>query len=974
MDSYSEVRRSGRFRLCLAASAQPDILVFQRGLSNHRLASQNSAPDIWVDSADFKGIQRAARDVALDFGRVVGANGTVRLVKTSDTPSSSAPLIIAGALGNSALIDGLVAKGKLDVSEIKGKWEAYTTTFVKAPKEDIPWALVVAGSDQRGTIFGLYDISETIGVSPWYWWADVPPKKKSSIWVQETQKIQGSPSVKYRGFFINDEAPALTSWAEPRFRRTANGRPFTGEFYKLIFELCLRLRANYIWPAMWGSMFYVDDVDNGPNANDYGVFIGTSHHEPMARAETEQQQMLEGSWDWVGNKEAITKFFKEGAERAKDWVTIFTMGMRGAGDVESPTLTPESLEEILQVQQSILKDVRNVSDLGEVPQTWVLYKEVGRYYQAGMEVPDTVTLLWTDDNAGNLLRTPLANETDREAGAGVYYHFDYVGAPRSYKWINTIQLVKTWEQMHLAYEKGAREIWIANVGDLKPLEIPMTHFLDMAYDMSKYTTPDSTTDWIRRWAIREFGKASIADTVAYILNTYGKLLIRRKYELLSREPFAYSVANYDEAERVLKEWTSLLDVTQGVYDGLPQDAQIPFFEMVLHPVLAGKTVIELYIKAALNAWRHSQRRSSTDRLANDVYKLFAQDSEITDRYHSLKDGKWDPILNQTHIGYTFWNEPPANTMPNVSYHTTENVPESGIMGVSVQGSNKSSPGDSEPILSSVDPYLPPTETRYIDIFTRKNGTFSYQITPNVSYVSVSNSRGTLKAPGEKSDTRSLISVDWKRAPKGLSWVGLKVRDLNGRAITAVLPVNKTSVPGSFHGYVESGGVVSIEAEHYANAEKKSGLSYTTIPHYGRTLSGVKLWPATADSQTPSSAPKLTYSFYTFNTRSSARIMVFLGATLNHDPSRPLKYAFSVDGSNPVAVQPVPTTPMGSVPGGWEDAVIPGGWTSISTVKLPSGQHTLSLWLLEPGVVVQKLVVDVGGFKQSSLGPPESYKA
>ncbi|KAH8667818.1 hypothetical protein BGZ61DRAFT_364987 [Ilyonectria robusta] len=957
----------------LAVSAQQDLLVFKSGLSNRKLASQNSAPDIWVDSDDFKGIQKAASDLAIDFGRVVGVNGTVRLLGKSDSRSKPVSLIIAGAVGHSTLIDGLVSDGKLDVSEIEGKWEAYTSAFVKNPLDGVSWALVVAGSDVRGTIFGLYDISEKIGVSPWYWWADVPPKKKTDIWVQETRKVQGSPSVKYRGFFINDEAPALTSWAEPRFRRTANGRPFTGEFYKLIFELCLRLRANYIWPAMWGSMFYVDDKENGPNANDYGVFIGTSHHEPMARAETEQQQQLEGSWDWIGNKKNITEFFRGGAERAKDWDTIFTMGMRGAGDVESPTLTSDSLEEILKVQQSILKDVLDVKDLGQVPQTWVLYKEVGRYYQAGMEVPDTVTLLWTDDNAGNLLRTPFANETDREAGAGVYYHFDYVGAPRSYKWINTIQLVKTWEQMHLAYEKGAREIWIANVGDLKPLEIPMTHFLDMAYDMSKHTTPDSTTEWIKRWAIREFGKPSIADTIARILNTYGKLIVRRKYELLSREPFAYSVSNYDEAERVIKEWSDLVDLTQSVYDALPQDTQIPFFEMVLHPVLAGKTVVELYIKAALNAWHHSQRRTSTDRLAKDVNDLFAQDAEITDRYHSLKDGKWDPILNQTHIGYTFWNEPPVNAMPNVSYHTKDNVPQSGIMGVSVQGSSRSSPGDPEPTLLSVDRYMPPSEKRYLDIFTRDNGTFSYKITPNASYVTVSNSRGTLKAPGEKSDIRSFISVDWSKAPKGLSWVGLKVSAANGRDVTAVLPVNKTSVPKDFHGYVESGGVVSIEAEHYTSAEKKGSLSYTTIPYYGRTLSGVKLWPATADSQTPSSAPKLTYSFHTFNSRSSARVMVFLGATLNHDPSRPLKYAFAIDGRSPVTVQPVPTTPMGSVPDGWEDAVIPGGWTSISTVELSAGSHQLSLWLLEPGVVVQKLVVDVGGFKSSSLGPPESYK-
>ncbi|KAH6871562.1 hypothetical protein B0T10DRAFT_417276 [Thelonectria olida] len=959
-----------------ASLAQEGLFVFQKGVSDYQLASSKHAPQIWVDSRDFKGIQRAAVDLSVDFGRVIGVNGTVQLKKSlpgNSNADKSKSLIIVGSVGKSRLVDDLVSKGKLDVSKIKDKWEAYTTAFVKAPFRDVSWALVVAGSDQRGAIYGLYDISEQIGVSPWYWWADVPPKRKSEIWVQNTRKVQGSPSVKYRGFFINDEAPNLTGWAEMNFGLTPSGRPFNSEFYKLVFELCLRLRSNYIWPAMWGSSFYVDDSDNGPIAGDYGVVIGTSHHEPMARSETEQINNVQGPWDWGKNKDNITKFFRDGVERARDWETMYTMGMRGSGDAASPTLTSEQLEEIIKVQQSLLKDVLNVTDIDRVPQTWVLYKEVGSYYQAGMQVPESVTLLWTDDNVGNLLRTPLANETNHTAG--VYYHFDYVGSPRNYKWINTIQLVKTWEQMHLAYEKGAREIWIANVGDIKPLEIPMTHFLDMAYDMSKHATPDSTTNWIKRWATREFG-AAVADQTANILNSYGKLLIRRKYQLLSQQPFAYSVAHYDEAERVMKEWSELLDLAQGTYDSLPQATRTSFFQMVLHPVLAGGTVVEMYIKAALNAWRSKQRRVSTDSLAKDVHELFAQDEAITDQYHSLNNGKWDPILQEAHIGYSIWTEPASNVMPSVSYHAPTNVPRAGIMGVAVQGSDGSSPGDPEPTLLPMDPHMPASETRYLDVFARDNGTFFYNINSNASYVTISNKNGTLTAPGNDSDTRCVVSVDWDAAPLGLSWVGLKVQAKNAPGswpITAMLPVNKTSAPDGFDGYLESGGLVSIEAEHFASAEKRNDLSYVKIPHYGRTLSGVKLWPVTAKSQTTTSGPKLTYSFHTFNSRSEARVMVFLGATLNHDPSRPLKYAFSIDGGDPVIVQPVPTTPMGSQPSGWTEAVIAGGWTPTTTVNIPKGSHELSLWLLEPGVVVQKLVIDLGGFKSSSLGPPESQK-
>ncbi|KAK2759572.1 hypothetical protein CKAH01_16648 [Colletotrichum kahawae] len=943
--------------LVSATLAQDSSIISDKPVSELQFASNNHGPQIWIDSKDFKGVPRAAADLSQDFGRVFGVNGTLSHSASPSNTTNSTSVIIAGSLGKSSIINDLVAGGKIDISEIKGRWEAYTTVFVEDPVAGVPWALAI------------------IGVSPWYWWADVPPKKKSGAWVRKTKKVQPSPSVKYRGFFINDESPALTGWAAKRFGVTSSDRPFNSEFYKLVFELCLRLRSNYIWPAMWGSSFYVDDPSNGPLANDFGVVIGTSHHEPMARSETEQKKVVQGPWDWGMNKDNITEFFEGGVERARDWETIFTMGMRGSGDVASPTLTPDQLEEIISVQQTLLEEGIDETGIDAIPQTWVLYKEVGRYYQAGMEVPDSVTLLWTDDNPGNLLRTPLSNETDRSAGHGVYYHFDYVGSPRNYKWINTIQLSKTWEQMHLAYEKGAREIWIVNVGDIKPLEIPMTHFLDMAYDMSKHATPDSPSEWIQRWATREFG-ASVAERTVEILNTYGKLIVRRKYELLSRQPFAYSVAHYDEATQVLQEWSDLLKLAQDMYDSLPQETRTPFFQMVLHAVLAGKTVVELYIKAALNAWSLEQRRVSADRLANDVQDLFAEDQRITDRYHSMNSGKWDGMMNQPHIGYTTWSEPPSNIMPQVGYHAPTRVPKAGIMGVSVQASDKSSPGDPEPTLLAVDPHMPPPEIRYIDVFARDNGTFSYQIESNATYVTISNPNGTITAPGDSSDKRCVVSVDWDAAPSGLSWVGLRVQATNAPGswpITATLPVNKTSVPDDFSGFVESGGVVAIEAEHYSELQEKNGLSYITIPHYGRTLSGVKLWPVTADSQTTSTGPKLSYSFYSSESRSNARVMLFLGATLNHDPSRPLKYAFAIDGGSPVVVQPVPVTAMGSEPAGWSDAVIAGGWTSATVVNLPGGAHVLDVWLLEPGVVVQRLVIDLGGFKQSSLGPPESRR-
>ncbi|KAE8409982.1 hypothetical protein BDV37DRAFT_277629 [Aspergillus pseudonomiae] len=945
-------------------------LLFTSGGSEFKLADQSTAPAIWTGEDDLIGVARAARDLAQDFGRVLGVNGTVSIVDTDGPdPAAGEPVIIAGTVGHSSLIDSLVSDGKLDISQVQGKWESYTSQIVHNPFDNVTWALAVAGSDRRGTIYGLYDISEQMGISPWYWWADVPVKTKPGIWVSPEGKVQKSPSVKYRGFFINDESPALSGWVSENF-----GDKFNSDFYRHVFELCLRLKGNYLWPAMWGKMFYVDDAENGAIAHEYGVIMGTSHHEPMARSEQEQKTYLEGEWDWGDNQANIKTFFQEGIDRAKDWDTMWTMGMRGEGDAASPTLTADDLEELIGVQQALLLDAFNTSDPLSIPQTWVLYKEVSDYYAAGMKVPDSVTLLWTDDNSGNLIRIPLANETDRAAGAGVYYHFDYVGSPRSYKWINTIQLVKTWEQMHLAYHKNARQIWIANVGDIKGLEVPLTHFMDMAYDMDRFDNTESTSAWLKQWAAREVNE-QVADRTADILNQYGILVARRKYELLSRLPFAFSTTDYDEAETNLAQWENLLVQAQSVYSSLDAPTRTPFFEMVLHPVLAGKTVVDLYTKAALNGLYYQQGRISANYLAQEVHDLFAEDDEITQRYHDLEGGKWSPVMNQVHIGYTSWDDPANNTnvMPALNY---TGVPERNeAMGVAIQHYSTTYPESDRLVLLSMDPYMPPNETRYIDIFARQNQTFPYSISSNASYVTVSNNEGSLSASRNTSDARSMITVDWNSVSPGLSYVELTVRSSKTSVATLILPLNKTTVPSTFTGFVESNGVISIEASHYNIAETSNDVSYVNIPHYGRTISAVKPWPVTIGTQDPSTGPALRYSLFTTTSSASARLIVSLGASHNHDPTRWIQFAYSLDGATPVTVRPVSSVLLYKEEQAWATAVMENGWTSVIELDgvVVVGEHELALWLLEPGVVLQKVVVDMGGYAASALGPPESMR-
>lgn len=491
----------------------------------------------------------------------------------------------------------------------------------------------------------------------------------------------------------------------------------------------------------------------------------------------------------------------------------------------------------------------------------------------------------------------------------------------------------------------------------------------LAWDRESFNNASSTREWLKAWSARQFGGAA-AEAAASIMTTYGKLTARMKYEDLSRTPFAFNTVNYDEAELNLQEWTDLLSQTQAVYDKLPADVQISFFELVLHPVVAGRGVYEIYTKTALGSKYANEHRTSANRLAREVQAAFAADSEITRRYHSLLNGKWDRVMAQTHIGYDNWQEPRANTLPRLSWVTTP--ARNALMGVSAQGSTAAFPGTARLTLSAVSPHVSPSDQRWLEVYTRDNGTFTYSITSNASFVSVTNPRRTLVAPNGISDSRCIVAVDWESAPPGYSVAALTVTNLNatGTTATVLLPIENHKVPADFEGHVEANGVVSIEAEHFAPAPRTSA-EYMTIPDYGRTLSGVKLPPNTP-SQSPGRGPVLVYPFYTFSNASAASLTVYLSPSENANPNSPNRYSFSIDGGAVTTVQPVPLTDGSDQPPGWSEAVIQGAYVKKSNLgKIAAGRHELRVWLLEPTMVLTKVVVDVGGLKASLLGPGES---
>lgn len=624
-------------------------VVNESSKENFPLVSKGKTASILVSDKDYAGVLKVVGHLENDIFKVSNLHPK-RIKKISEAEDF---VVIIGTLGKSEIIDQLVKKGKIDSNELQGKWEKFTTQIVENPFKGIKKALVIAGSDKRGTTYGIYDLSSQIGISPWYFWADVPVKKQSELHVLPGVHSQGEPKVKYRGIFINDEAPALSGWAFEKYGG------FNSKFYDTVFELILRMKGNYLWPAMWGRMFYVEDPQNAVLADEYGIVMGTSHHEPLTRAHAEWGK-ANGKWDFSTNSEALINFWKDGIKRMGNKESLVTIGMRGDGDEPMTEGTAiDLLENIVKTQRNIIQEVTK-KPIEETPQMWALYKEVQDYYDKGMRVPDDVTLLLCDDNWGNIRKLPELNAKPRKGGYGIYYHYDYVGGPRNYKWINTNQIERTWEQMDLAYQYGVDKIWIVNVGDIKPMEFPIEFFLDMAWNPEKFNA-GNLQDYYVNWAKENFGN-QFSEEIAEILKLYTKYNARRKPELVDAK--TYSITNYNEADRVVADYQKLVEKANSINQKLQPEYKDAFYQLVLFPVLASSNLNELYVATAKNNLYAEQGNVIANTYAEKVKELFEKDSQLTNYYHTkLANGKWNYMMAQTHIGYNNWQQPDKNVIP-----------------------------------------------------------------------------------------------------------------------------------------------------------------------------------------------------------------------------------------------------------------------------------------------------------------------
>jgi Glycosyl hydrolase family 115/Gylcosyl hydrolase family 115 C-terminal domain len=923
------------------------------------LARAGTTAKLYVDPLDDPGVIHAARELRADIQHVTGAPAP--LLISDRLPRGNVVLI--GTIGRSRLIDGLIRSGAIDVTSIRGKWESTLTQVVDRPLPGIERALVIAGSDRRGTIYGIYDLSQNLGVSPWHWWADVPIPHRDALYAKAGRWVTGPPVVKYRGIFLNDEAPALTGWVKEKYGG------YNHLFYTRVFDLLLRLGANYLWPAMWNSAFAADDPLNAKLADEYGIVMGTSHEEPMMCAEKEWRPDY-GPWNYVTNRKRVDQFWRHCMERDRNYEEVVTLGMRGHNDTPMSTGDDMALlQKIVADQRRIIRETVN-PDPSKVPQVWALYKEVQSYYEHGMRVPDDVTLLWSDDNWGDLRRLPTPAERRRSGGAGIYYHFDYVGGPRSYKWLNTNYLPKIREQMNLAWKYGATRIWVVNVGDLKPMEFPLSFFLDMAWDPARFH-PDDLQRYTEEWATQQFGPEHAAQ-IATLLMTYTKYNGRRKPELLT--PDTFSLIDFDEAQHVYDEWQSLMDEAESVGRQLPAQYRDAYFELVLYPLKASGIVNQLYITAGENALYAMQGRVTANDLAEKARSLFAEDAALTYRYnHVLAHGKWNHMMDQTHIGYTYWNEPPVNAMPAVRWIQPL---ESAHMAVAPQGSAWAADGPFPPLrLPAFDDFN--RQRRPIDIFDRGAQPFDWTATADRPWIRLSASSGTVRT-----EERVQVSIDWTKAPVGRGEGDISIRQKGAQAVSVHVTACKPSRPtrATLDGFVEANHYVSIEAAHYTGEVTAGGARWVDLPGYGVTIS-----PVTAASlPPPKAAPTLQYRMYLFDS-GEASVQAILAPTLGFVPGRGLRYAVSFDDQPPVIVDAL----AGDTPHAWATAVSDGVRKVVTTLHVATpGYHTLKFRMIDPGVVLEKLIVGFAdpdaprlpgaaapmepAIPPSYLGPPESY--
>lgn len=942
---------------------------FQKG--DFKLFHNGKVASILIDEEDETVVNTVSNHFKDDIEMVTGAKTSI----SNSKENIDSEVIIIGTLGKSKWIDDLVKQNKIDVSNVKHKWETHSIQVIKNPYKRGTKALVIVGSDRRGTAYGVFEVSKQIGVSPWYWWADVPVKKKQTVIVKNGTYTNGTPNVKYRGIFINDEDWGMQPWSKNTFEpEVGNIGPKT---YAKIFELLLRLKANYLWPAMHPCTGGFNQYpENKVVADNYAIIMGSSHHEPLLfNTEGEWDEDVKGEWNYVTNKENMYNQLNQRVAENGNYENIYTVGLRGLGDYG--IAGDFTIEERIKITENAIKDQREIleNNLGkkatEVPQIFVPYAEVLHLYNNGLKVPDDVTLIWVDDNFGYIRRLSDPIEAKRSGGSGVYYHIAYLGNPHEYTWLSSTNPALVYEEMNKANDYGANKVWIVNVGDIKPAEYNTNFFLDLAWDIN-IVNHTNVYSHQQKWYQSIFGK-NLGKESADIMATYYQLNFERKPEFMGwGEQYAsvkwreriedthYSFSAYNEAENRIANFNALTKKVKALYDKIPETDKSAFYQLVYYPVVGATYSNNKLLLAQKNRMYAKLGHAGTNALA-EIVKTY-QDSikMITNTYESLENGKWKDIMSEIQSpAATFAYPPPVETIT---------VPKNGSMGILVE-ENKPVNAVNQPLALPIFTSIY-NETYSVTLFNKGKTSFNWTSEASQPWIILDKTSGTIKGK-----TNINISINWSKIPSEGTQHGKLLFKGAGQTFSVAIKALKPKVAQDSinNRYVEKNGYLSINLENYHRKVETDEAQFIT--YNGLGLTGTAVGIASNKAKTvghwvrSDEYAHMEYDIYTFN---SGRfdIYTYMLPTYPINSFQLHRIAVSVDDESPKTIYV--GAPIDSE--SWRNNVRRNSSIHKSSHYIAKpGKHTIKVFYADPGVVYDKMVVDFGGLKDAYLGPRQETK-
>jgi len=941
----------------------------------------------YQESEAFSGVNKIAAKVMLDVERVL----SVTPLATNDKTKLARHAVIYGTVGHSPILDELNDKKLIDLSVIKGKREVYLFQVIDNPFDGVDKALVIAGSDKRGTIYGLFHLSERMGVSPLVDWCDVKPRHKTEVRLDGNLKVVSKePSVRFRGFFINDEWPAFGNWTMKNFGG------FNAEMYDHVFELLLRLKGNYLWPAMWSSRF----SDDGPGlashelANEYGVIMGASHHEPCLRY-GEEYKYLRGkdsiygdAWNFRTNREGITRFWADGLKRSGKFENVITVGMRGEADtaiMNNATLADniEYLRDVLKTQNELIKEYVN-PNLSEVPRMLALYKEVEPFYYGDKDTPglmnceelEDVIIMLCDDNHGNLRTLPTDEMRKHKGGFGMYYHFDYHGGPISYEWINSSYLPKIWEQMTMAYDFGIRELWIVNVGDICTQEFPLSFFLDLAYDFDKWGTNaiNTTDDYTRQWIKKQFDGVFDEEDMGKIyelITGYTRIAHKRRPETMNAG--VYHPVNYKETDNTINEIDYLQKTADVLYNKLDKDNLPAYVALVYYPLVGNLNLQKMQLLSGKNHYYARFGYMEANKLAEQVKECMKRDKEIVEEYHTIDNGKWYGMGLSEHIGFTRWNEDECQN-PILMYVMPANKPR---LAVTIDGTEQRTEGSSWTNTRLImDDFMQPDVCEAsFTIFAISDKAAKYSISCENNWIKCSKDGGELDGIN---NAKEVIKVTIDRSLQNGETEGKILVNLPSGTAQIIVKATQPDLNGlPKMTFIDAKGYISIEAEHYYQkkdiaSDNGENYRFEVLAGYGKTLSALKAFPTTAYFTPGKDAPYVEYLF-ALKEGGNYEVELYMQPSNAVTNENTLYYAVQVNEDDIQIVNAIPQGQRVDSPF-WAMGVLNNIRRQTVKISCKEGINTLRIYPVSPGFVLEKLVIYKEGKKpaESYLGPTETY--